>query len=39
MQTIQGIRFLRDHKIVHLDIKPQNLIIARGLIVKVTDYG
>lgn len=36
---MQGIRFLRDNKIVHLDLKPQNLLIGKGLLLRITDFG
>lgn len=35
----QGIRFLRDTNVIHLDLKFQNVLIARGLIPKITDFG
>jgi serine/threonine protein kinase len=38
-QMVDGLRFLRDMKIIHLDIKPQNMLICRGLILKITDFG
>jgi serine/threonine protein kinase len=34
----EGIKFLKDHEIVHLDIKPSNLLFGFG-IVKITDFG
>lgn len=34
----QGIKFLKDHDIVHLDIKPTNLLFGSG-VVKLTDFG
>lgn len=34
----QGIKFLKDHDILHLDIKPTNILIGSG-IVKLTDFG
>jgi serine/threonine protein kinase len=39
IQTVQGLRFLRDNEIVHLDLKPHNLLIGRGLQLKITDFG
>lgn len=38
-QIVEGLRFLRDHKIIHFDVKPQNMLICRGLILKITDFG
>lgn len=34
----QGIKFLKDHKICHLDIKPSNILFGNGLI-KLIDFG
>ena len=34
----QGIKFLKDHKICHLDIKPSNILFGNGL-VKLIDFG
>lgn len=35
----QGIRLLRDCSIVHMDLKFQNVLIGRGLIPRITDFG
>jgi len=34
----EGIKFLKDHKICHLDIKPSNILFGNGL-VKLIDFG
>lgn len=34
----QGIKFLKDHDVYHLDIKPSNLLFGSGVI-KITDFG
>ena len=36
---ILGIRFLISREIVHLDLKPANLIVSKQLIPKITDFG
>lgn len=35
----QGIRFLRDCGIIHMDLKFQNILMGRGLIPKIIDFG
>jgi serine/threonine protein kinase len=39
IQILEVLRLLRQHKIVHADLKPQNLLLFRGLILKLTDFG
>lgn len=34
----QGIKFLKDHDIFHLDIKPTNILFGSG-VVKLIDFG
>jgi len=41
-----GLRFLKDHEVVHLDIKPENLLVKcltvnkkNQYIVKIIDFG
>lgn len=46
-QVSIALRFLRDHGITHLDIKPENILIKMAtsanntslVIVKIIDYG
>lgn len=37
--TVQSLRFLRDQHIVHLDLKPSNIMLFHNLIVKLIDFG
>jgi len=39
MQIAQGMEAAHDRKIVHRDIKPQNIMISKDGKVKVTDFG
>lgn len=41
-QVLEGISFLHDHQIAHLDIKPQNILLTRPLPccdIKICDFG
>ena len=37
--VIQGTRFLRDVGITHLDLKFENVLVGRGLVCRLTDFG
>lgn len=39
IQVAQGMEAAHNHKIIHRDIKPQNIIISKEGKVKVTDFG
>lgn len=34
-----GLRFLEKFKIVHLDLKPSNIMMSTGLLIKIIDFG
>ena len=34
-----GLRYCHAYGIVHMDIKPENILIAKNLITKITDFG
>jgi serine/threonine protein kinase len=39
-QLIEGIRFCHEHRILHRDLKPQNLLLDRaGTVLKIADFG
>ena len=39
IQICAGIGFAHRAQLVHADVKPQNILVTRGDIVKVTDFG
>lgn len=34
-----GIKFLKDNKVYHVDIKPGNILITKNYVAKITDFG
>ncbi len=38
-QIAQGLAFAHDNDIVHRDVKPSNIMIVRGGLAKITDFG
>lgn len=39
VQAVEGLIFLHSHKIVHLDIKPGNMLVHKSLRVQLSDFG
>lgn len=39
MDVTRGMRFLHAHGVLHLDIKPANLLLSRDSVVKIADFG
>jgi serine/threonine protein kinase len=39
LNVIQGIRHLIEQGIIHLDLKPINVLVCKQLITKIIDYG
>ena len=37
--TVQAVRHLREYSIVHLDLKPSNIMLFCNLLVKLIDFG
>ena len=38
-QICQGLQAIHNHTIIHRDLKPDNILIAHGSLVKITDFG
>lgn len=38
-QLIHGVEWLHNRRIVHLDLKPENLFLTENLILKIGDFG
>jgi len=38
-QLLKGIAVVHDHKVLHRDLKPQNLLISKKGIMKLADFG
>ena len=34
-----GLRYIHNYGIIHMDIKPANILIAKTLMAKITDFG
>lgn len=39
VQVLQGLDYLHNRRILHLDIKPENIIITYMNVVKIIDFG
>lgn len=39
LNVLHGLRYLTNYEIVHLDLKPINILVCRQLITKIIDYG
>ncbi len=38
-QLIKGVAYIHKFKILHRDLKPQNLLISKDGILKIADFG
>lgn len=38
-QVLKGIEFCHLHNIIHRDIKPENILVSKGGVVKLCDFG
>ncbi|NXF70479.1 CDK3 kinase, partial [Ciccaba nigrolineata] len=38
-QLLQGVSFCHSHRVIHRDLKPQNLLINEAGTIKLADFG
>ena len=38
-QLLQGVAFCHAHRVLHRDLKPQNLLVDRNGAIKLADFG
>ncbi|KAK7878940.1 hypothetical protein WMY93_034214 [Mugilogobius chulae] len=39
VQILQGVEYLHSRRVIHLDLKPENLLITNLNIIKIVDFG
>lgn len=39
LNVLLGMRFLISREIVHLDLKPSNIVVCKALVPKILDFG
>lgn len=39
IQVASGLEYLHSHHLVHRDVAARNCLVAKGLIVKLSDFG
>ena len=39
VQLVNALFYLHSHRILHRDMKPQNILIGKGGVVKLCDFG
>lgn len=39
LQICQAVKYMHDNKLIHWDIKPENILISENLVPKLSDFG
>lgn len=39
VQILQGLEFLHNRRILHLDLKPDNIMVTHLNVIKIVDFG
>uniref|UniRef100_A0A3Q3NG44 Striated muscle enriched protein kinase a n=1 Tax=Mastacembelus armatus TaxID=205130 RepID=A0A3Q3NG44_9TELE len=39
VQILQGVEYLHNHRVLHLDLKPDNIIVTNLSAIKIVDFG
>ncbi|KAF9898123.1 hypothetical protein EC991_000836, partial [Linnemannia zychae] len=38
-QLLEGLKYIHEAGVTHCDLKPQNVLVASGMLLKISDFG